>query len=93
MSFLGKLGAGIAKFGQLAQGALKPLGQIAKPAAGLVGAAATTFLPAPIAGTVSGIANKVADFVSSGRASDVVGKIANAAGALTGAVANPLPNS
>ena len=84
MSFLGRLGSGISRIGALAGAALKPLGSVAKPVASAVGALANTFLPANVANVVGGVANKVADFVSSGRAEQIASKIGAAGMALSG---------
>lgn len=84
MGFLGKLGSGISKFGALAQMALKPLGTIAPKAAGLVSLAANSFLPKPAASIVSGVANKVADFVASPTAMNIAGAIGNVGAKLAG---------
>ena len=56
MSFLGRLGSGISRIGALAGAALKPLGAIAKPVAGAIGAVANTFLPS---GVIGNIASKI----------------------------------
>lgn len=93
MGFLGALGSGLSKFGALAGQALKPLGGIAKPVAAAVGAAANTFLPGAVGQAVSGVANKVADFISSGKAADVAGKIGAAGMALTGAALGGPPRA
>jgi hypothetical protein len=84
MSFLGRLGSGISRIGALAGAALKPLGAIAKPVAGAVGAVANAFLPSGVANVIGNVANKAADFVSSGRAEQIASKIGAAGMALSG---------
>lgn len=93
MSFLGKLGRGLARFGSLAGAALKPISNIVSPIAGAVSAAANTFLPPSVAGVVSGVANKVADFVQSGKAADIAGKIGQAGMALAGGAMGGMPRA
>jgi hypothetical protein len=84
MGFLGKLGAGLSKFGTLAQTALKPLGSIAPKAAGLVKMGADMFLPGSVAKVVGGVADKVAQFVASPSAMNVAGAIGNIGAKLAG---------
>ena len=84
MGLFGAIGSGLSKFGQLAGKALRPFASVAQPLAGAVSAAAQTFLPGAAGRIVSGIAQKVGDFVSSGKAADIAGKIAGAGAALTG---------
>ena len=84
MSFLGRLGSGLSRIGSLAGAALKPLGAVARPVAGAVGALASTFLPAPIANVVGNVANKAADFITSGKAAQIANRIAQSGMALSG---------
>lgn len=94
MGLFGALASGIGKFGQLASKAIKPLGNVAS-VVGDVAKAAGAALPGPLglaAKAVGGIAGKVSDFVQSGKAQDVLGKIGTVGSALTG-LANPMPRS
>ena len=93
MGLFGKLASGIARFGGLAQQALRPLSGIVQPIANAIGATAGAFLPAAAANMVSGVANKVADFVQSGRAADIAGRIGGAGMALTGAMGRGMPQN
>ena len=84
MSFLGKLGGGLARIGAMAGAALKPIASVARPVAGAVSALANTFLPSGVANAVGGVANKVADFVTSGKAEQLAAKVGAAGMALSG---------
>lgn len=89
MGFLGKLASGISKFGSIAQTVLRPLGSIAPKVASVVSTAANTFLPKPAAALVSGVAQKVGDFIGSGRAADIAGGIVGAGAKLANLAMNP----
>jgi hypothetical protein len=92
MGFLGKLGAGLSKFGSLAQAALKPIGSIAPKAAGLVKMGADMFLPGSVAKVVGTVADKVASFVSSPSAMNIAGAIGNIGSKLAG-IGAPTPQA
>lgn len=90
MGLFGAIAGGLRKVGSFAEGALKKVGSVA-PIVGSVANTLGAVLPGPLgtaAKLVGSAAGKVSEFISAGKAQNLMNRVADVGTALTGLVPN-----